>query len=119
MKRLIGLGIVVGLLVLLASPVPGEARGHFFFDFTVPIGVGPWWWGPAYPYYPYPYYAAPPVVVQQSPPVYVQPQAPPQQPAYWYYCPNSQTYYPYVKECPGGWLTVVPPAAAPPGGPTP
>ncbi len=118
MKRLVGLGIVAGLIVLLAGPVPSEARGHFFFDFTIPIGVGPWWWGPAYPYYPYPYYAAPPVVVQQSPPVYVQPQAP-QQPAYWYYCPNSQTYYPYVKECPGGWLTVVPPGTAPPGGPTP
>ena len=84
----------------------------------------PWWWGPAYPDYAYPdyaspYYAAPPVVVPQSPPVYIQPQALPQQPSYWYYCQNSQAYYPYVKECPGGWLTVVPPSTAPPSGPTP
>ncbi len=118
MKRLIGWGVAVGLVVLLAGPVPSEAHGHFFFNFSIPLGVGPWWWGPAYPYYPYPYSAAPPVVVQQSPQTYIQPQ-PPQQPAYWYHCPNSQTYYPYVKECSGGWLTVVPPATAPPRGPTP
>jgi hypothetical protein len=118
MKRLIGWGVAVVLVLLLVGPVPCEAGGHFFFNFTIPLGVGPWW-GPAYPYYPYPYYAAPPVVVRQSPPAYVQPPTPPQQPAYWYYCPDSRTYYPYVKECTSGWLTVVPPSTAPPSAPMP
>ena len=27
---------------------------------------------------------------------------------YWYYCKKSRTYYPYVKECPGGWQRVTP-----------
>jgi hypothetical protein len=48
-----------------------------------------------------------PVVIERSPPVYIQ-QSPPPQP-YWYYCEASRTYYPYVQQCPGGWLTVVPP----------
>ncbi len=120
MKRLTltWLGVAIVVALLLASPVPSEARGHVFFNFTVPLGVGPWWWGP-YPYYGYPYYyPAPPVVVQQAPPVYVQQQPAPQQPSYWYYCPNPQGYYPYVKDCSAGWMTVVPPSAAPPGGPT-
>ncbi|MGF1547104.1 MAG: hypothetical protein ACFCUG_07240 [Thiotrichales bacterium] len=29
---------------------------------------------------------------------------------YWYYCPSSQTYYPYVKSCREDWLKVVPQA---------
>jgi hypothetical protein len=36
----------------------------------------------------------------------------------WYYCSNPQGYYPYIKNCPGGWLTVVPnvtPPSPPPG----
>lgn len=27
---------------------------------------------------------------------------------YWYYCPGSQTYYPYVNQCSGGWQAVEP-----------
>lgn len=69
---------------------------------------------PGFGWYPgYPYYWDPPTVVQEAPPVYVQPGADTQQPGYWYYCQNSQSYYPYVKECPGGWLTVVPQATPP------
>ncbi len=73
----------------------------------------PWSWGPAYSYPTYPDFA-PPVVVPESPPVYIQ-----QEPPYWYYCPNPEGYYPYVEECPSGWLTVVPPTTAPPEAPTP
>ena len=36
----------------------------------------------------------------------------PAQPSYWYYCRDSQGYYPYVTSCPGGWTKVVP---TPPG----
>ncbi len=120
MKKRLGWGVVAILLVLLLSPAASEAGGHVFFNFSIPLG--PWWWGPPapyyYPYYGYPYYASPPVVVQQSPSVYIQ-QQPSKQPAYWYYCPNPQGYYPYVKECSAGWLTVVPPSNAPPAAPAP
>lgn len=93
--------------------------GHgVFFGTRIFVGPGfwgPWWYGPAYPYYPYPYYAAPPAVVQQEPQVYIQQSEPqPQQPNYWYYCQNPQGYYPHVQQCPGGWMTVVPPTTAPP-----
>lgn len=73
----------------------------------------------SYPYsyqypYPYPYQAPAPVYVQ---PNYVQP---PQQalavaapaPAAWYFCRNSQAYYPYVQTCAAGWERI---PATPPG----
>ncbi len=59
MKKLIGWMVAVVVVLLLVSPVPSEARGHVFFDFTIPLGVGPGWWGPPGPYYAYPYYPAP------------------------------------------------------------
>jgi hypothetical protein len=62
-----------------------------------------------YPYaYPYPVYS-PPAVVEAAPPVYVQSEQ-----QYWYYCRSAQGYYPYVKECPDGWLQVVPQPSPPP-----
>ena len=50
--------------------------------------------------------------MQTQPTVYVE-QGPAQaapQPAqhYWYYCADSRAYYPYVKDCPGGWQRVSP-----------
>jgi hypothetical protein len=97
------------------------------------VGPGPYW-GPAYPrpyYYPRPFYPgpyfpgpylygdpfyspAPVVVVPPEPSVYIEQsdsavervQSPAQQ--YWYFCRGSNRYYPYVKECPGGWQTVLP-----------
>ena len=87
-------------------------RGHPEVWTRIFIGPGfgwekPWWWQPAYPYY-----APPPVLVQEAAPVYVQQQSAPQQPSYWYYCPNPVGYYPYIKDCPAGWMTVVPPMGA-------
>lgn len=67
------------------------------------------------PYYGYPYY--PPVVtVPSQPSVYIeqegQPsvqQAPaPQASNDWYHCDKPEGYYPYIKECPGGWQRVTP-----------
>jgi len=59
---------------------------------------------PAFPSY---YHAPAPVIV--APPVVA---APPVQPSlnsgYWYFCPDYRIYYPYVLECPSGWLAVVP-----------
>ncbi len=71
-----------------------------FFGPSVFIGVGvgvPLIYAYSYPVY------SPPVVVESSPPVYAQPEQ-----QYWYYCRDSQGYYPYVKECPGGWMQVAP-----------
>jgi hypothetical protein len=36
-----------------------------------------------------------------------------EQASFWYYCENAKAYYPYVRQCPSGWLKVVP--QAPPG----
>jgi hypothetical protein len=77
-------------------------RVHFGFVFG-----GPLW----YPY-PYPYYAYPPVVVREAPPTtYIEQgsaETAPAQQGYWYYCADSKAYYPYVKDCPGGWQRVAP-----------
>jgi hypothetical protein len=81
----------------------GGYRGYGGFGF---------YWGPSFgwPYYypSYPYYASPPVVVAPpSPPVYIERTDPaPSEENYWHYCENPQGYYPYVKECPGGWTPV-------------
>src|SRR5262245_25191428 len=82
--------------------------------FGVFVGV-PWFiggWGYASPYY-YPssaYYPTAPYY----PPAYIE-QAPAllPAPAYWYYCPDTRAYYPYVKECLGGWQQVIPQAPPP------
>ena len=117
MRKIAGI-IVVTALLIAANSVQGFAYrgGHFGHGggrFGVGILVDPWGWGwpyAPYPYYPYaPYYSAPPVVAPQEPQVYVQPE----QPVYWYYCPSPEGYYPYVKQCPKGWLKVVP--SQPPG----
>ena len=82
----------------------------------VDVVVGGPFWGPSwyypmpyyYPYY-YPDYYAPVVVEPSSPPVYIERDDSEEQSApsgVWYFCPDSKTYYPYVKECPGGWQTV-------------
>ena len=56
-------------------------------------------------FYPPPvYYDAPPAVEYVEPP----PANSTQQPGYWYYCPDSNQYYPYVQQCPGGWQPVAP-----------
>lgn len=68
-------------------------------------------YGYGYPSYYPPYYAYPPtVIVPSTPPVYTQQQVEPAQPQtnYWHYCQNPDGYYPYVKNCPGGWLQVAP-----------
>ncbi len=117
MKR-IACAILAVIALLLGSALPSDAdsRGHFrgggshgHFRGGVVIGAplfwGPWWWGaPAWSGY-----YNPPVVIERQPPVFVQPEP---QPQYWYYCQAPQGYYPYVQQCPGGWLQVVP--SAPP-----
>ena len=57
--------------------------------------VAPSYWAPGY--------YSPPVY---SPPTTVYAEPDPAQ--YWYYCTAPQGYYPYVTDCPSGWLQVVP-----------
>ena len=64
-----------------------------------------------FPWYPYSYYSPPPVIIQKEPPVYVQPEQ--QVENYWYYCPDPQGYYPYIRNCESGWMKVVPDATPP------
>jgi len=82
------------------------ARPAFRPHARVFVGVSPFVVAPFGWDYP-PYVAAPPVVVQQSPPVYVEqdPQAQPA-PSEWYYCPSANAYYPNVASCPEPWVRV-------------
>jgi hypothetical protein len=100
---------------------------HYSGSFGVYFGAPYWGWGPwyspyyypyYYPYYPYPYPQPPAVTVPSLPEEYIQRSGPDERtaeppPNVWYYCPESKAYYPYVKECPGGWQTV---PAEPPSG---
>jgi hypothetical protein len=105
-------GLVGASSVLAQHRHHHGARISIGFGFGVPFAAYPYYYPPYYaPYYPA-YYPAP-VVVQQQPTVYVEqqpaPSAQPSAPAgYWYYCGGSRAYYPYVKECPGGWQRVAP-----------
>lgn len=75
--------------------------------FGTGLWLGSYWnpyWYPAYGYpaYGYPTYGS--VAVESYPQSYIEQPAP----SYWYYCEGAKAYYPYVRECAGGWLTVVP-----------
>jgi hypothetical protein len=81
-----------------------RGRGYFGWPYW---GL---WYDPLnyYPYY-YPYYYPPSVAVPSMPEEYIersQPEPSSTPSGVWYYCPESRTYYPYVKECPGGWQMV-------------
>jgi len=109
---------IMVVLLLGSMPGTGAQAGHSGHGARVGIGLwlGPGWWGPYYyPSYYYPYYPMEsPIVIQQQPELYVQP-APQteEQQSYWYYCKSPQGYYPYVKQCPSGWLKVVPSPPSP------
>lgn len=88
-----------------------HGHGGDHVHFGVVIG-GPGFWYPP-PYYYYPRYYYPPVVtvpVPTSPPTYIEQDPAPEQDDgnYWYYCPDSKTYYPYVKQCASSWQRVTP-----------
>jgi hypothetical protein len=106
----------------------GHATTNFYFGYYGPgywggpgywprywWGWGPGYWGPSYgyvypPYYGYGYGYTPPAYVAPDPPVYIErdPPAQPAAPVWWYWCADAKAYYPYVKECPGGWQRVPP-----------
>ncbi|MEA3152875.1 MAG: hypothetical protein QOK44_464 [Betaproteobacteria bacterium] len=130
--------ISMAALCGIASAVAADARGGFHHRGGV--GVGVFIGAPLYPYYypryyyppayyppayypgPYAYYppavaapAAPPVYIEQAPPTAGSPSAPSQAAgSYWYYCRDSQAYYPYVQQCASPWQQVAP-QPGPPG----
>ncbi|MCL2635202.1 MAG: hypothetical protein FWD50_01045 [Betaproteobacteria bacterium] len=95
-------------LVAVAPFTVGEVFAHRGrIGFSVGAAWSPWWgpWG-----YPSPWYAPPVVVVSPEPArpmVYMQKNELPGT-AFWHYCRNPGGYYPYVSECPEGWLRVLP-----------
>ncbi len=108
--------VVFGLLLGSILPAQAHGHGHFYGSVWIGPGWGPGWWGPpAYPYY-YGYYGAPPAVIQEQQPEYVEQAPQAEEQSYWYFCPETGNYYPYVKKCPKGWLKVVPPPAPPDDG---
>lgn len=120
MKRLKRIALALAACLLgaaLALPAHaqhrhgGRSHAHIGLHFGIPLA---WpFWGYPYPYY-YPQYQ-PNVVVPSEPTVYVErpdAQSAPEATGYWYYCTGSGAYYPYVRECPGGWQRVAP---RPPG----
>ena len=112
MSRIKTILTLSAVLLGAAASTPALAWGHTRFSFGVVIGA------PFYPWYYPPYYYYPPAVVAvpAAPTTYIEkdsPRAAPSQRSYWYYCEASKTYYPYVKECPGGWLRVVPQTTPP------
>ena len=127
MRRLMPLAVALLIAVfagLLASS-PADAHGRGRANVSVWFGFpGPFYYpGPVY--YPYPrYYYPQPVYVQ--PPQYVEQNSSVQPPPpaggapsqggsgyYWYLCPDSQTYFPYVQTCASQWQQVVPGSGPP------
>jgi hypothetical protein len=107
------LAAALAFCALTAAPALAHGRVGFGFYFGGPM------WYPAPYYYPPPVYYYPPPVVVQSPQYIERPAAAapapqasaPQSGAEpssgdWYFCRDSQTYYPYVKECASPWQRV-------------
>jgi hypothetical protein len=101
----------VMLLSALAAGTADAHRVRFGFHFGFPVFPPYWYYAPPPVYY----YPAPVVTAPAAPAAYVErsPSAA-AQPAeyYWYYCADSQTYYPYVQQCATEWQRVSP---RPPG----
>jgi len=124
MKRIICIALAAMALIVAGSSIVdarggrgghgghGHHGGHFSGSFFIGPLWGPGWGWPyynAYPYYPYyPYYSGPPAVIQQEPDTYIEKGTQDEEQIYWYYCKDPEGYYPYVKNCPKGWLKVKP-----------
>lgn len=124
MLRHVSRGVLVAAIAVLVAATPTEARGgrgghgsqhrHGHARHHVFVGVGPWWWGAPYPYWPYypPYYDYPRTIVVEPPPEYIQrepaPQSAPTAEEFWYYCTPTGAYYPSVQTCAEPWVKVPP-----------
>lgn len=127
------LRFALALMLAAGAAAPGDVaadrgrsirhHGHHAPRLGIHIGVPLYWswpwpyYGHAAPYPPYyaypPYYGYPPIVREPvAPPVYIEREDRRDEDAaaqgYWYYCDSPEGYYPYVRECPGGWERVPP-----------
>lgn len=104
----VGLAFIALCFMGIGNTWAYHRHGHF----GVVIDPWPHYYRPYTPYY-YPPTYYPPVIVQPPPTVYIEQQVTPPpaaapQPSYWYYCPSSKAYYPYVKKCRADWIKVLP-----------
>jgi len=125
MHRFKKLVILTAAVFGFTASVPSLAHYQHYRGPRVGVYVGAPWYGPAfYPppvyYPPYPYGAV--VVVPSTPATYVErvivepqtatanPSTPsaPMQTQWWYYCKDSQSYYPQVQQCSSPWQLVAP-----------
>lgn len=94
-------------LFVLGGIAPGEAwwyRRHYYnYPYYYPQPFAPFGSQMFFESYPYSYPTYPP-------PFGLDPPAQVPQPQYWYYCKTSNPpgYFPYIRECPGGWTQEVP-----------
>ena len=121
------LKVMTTLCILMVTSISSlaQARDHWYGPrWGIGINVGPY---PYYPYY-YPYgympaypYASPyvvqqaPIVIQQDSPQVVLPTPSTGAPTpknVWYFCQQSNAYYPYVTTCAQGWKEISPTPAA-------
>ena len=96
--------LLAAFLLLLGLLASGSAAAHgvrFGFHFGFPLFPPVW-------YYPAPAYYHPAPVAPLPAPVYIERSDAPAAEHYWYYCPESKSYYPYVRECPSTWQRVSP-----------
>lgn len=114
MRHMVCVALAAALAAGTVQADRGGHRGHWHGHGHGPrvgvvIGAPFGWYYPPY-WYGRPYWYDPPVVVQSAPPVYIERGQAPEdaEPYYWYHCSKPEGYYPYVKECPGGWRKVEP-----------
>lgn len=94
----LGFGIFIGAPLLSYYAAPYYAPSYYYpptYSYPPSYYYPPAVAGPAYA----PAYAGQ-GTVQAAP---VQAQA-----NWWYYCADAKSYYPYVRECPAGWVRVSP-----------
>lgn len=90
----------------------GHRHSHGHAHWGIQIGT-PWPSRPVYPYWPRIHVPPSIVYIEQIPAVVPAPATgvPMLEPGYWYYCKESDAYYPQVKQCAGDWHKVSPPPA--------
>jgi len=113
-RATVALMVVIGLAgTAWADPYhPRKPRNSIHWG----INIGaPWPYSPFYHPFHHPYFPPYPLVILPSPPappppVYIerQPERQSLDPGFWYYCRESQAYYPYARECVGPWEPVPP-----------
>ena len=94
----VGVGVAIGVPLYGLGYYPGYNPYPYAY-------LGPDYAYPAPDYsYPAPAVAPSPGYAQQGYPQAAQAPAQPQ--GDWYFCPASNAYYPYLRECPSGWQRV-------------